>query len=103
MSKYSGYETFYAVATNDAGWSSAPTATDYTFYQPVIASVTAATELSGDAPMLTLTANGIDDGVGDVTSITFYRETGGRTSGGGNRRWDQRLERRGRSGDVERR
>ena len=50
---------------------------DATFYQPVIASVTAATDLSGTMPMLTLSANGVQDADANVTSVTFFREKGG--------------------------
>ena len=76
-SKYTGDEMFYAVATNSDGWSSAPESVDATFDQPVIASIGVSTDVSGDVPMLTLSANGIQDGVGNVTSVAFYRDTSG--------------------------
>ena len=71
----------YAIATATDGdgntWSSTPISTTVTFDQPVIASIGVSTDVSGDLPMLTLSANGIQDGVGNVTSVAFYRDTSG--------------------------
>ena len=80
LSEFSGTETIYAVATNSVGWQSAPAMATINVNQPVISSLTASTDDSSGAPQLMLTANGVDDAVGDVTNVEFYQAPAGATS-----------------------